>query len=113
MRPFPGIASYLGYLLPLVQCFYSGLDLTQNLSAILYPLRNRTYMTNTESTLSSVALSTTFEHAEPVTDKPMLGKPLAMRPKRGFGESSKEVAYKIPFLRIRNTRLIWYLTRQI
>jgi hypothetical protein len=41
----------------------------------------------------------TLELAEPVTDKPILGKPLEVRrPKRSFSKSSKEVSYKIPVL---------------
>jgi hypothetical protein len=97
-RPSPSISS----------TFPLGSGLTySNLSAMPYPLRNRTRVTNTEPTSSSAASSATLEYAEPATDRPTLGRRSEMRrPKRSFSGSSGEVARKVHLSRIGNTELI-------
>jgi hypothetical protein len=74
---------------------------------MLYKLRNRTCVTNTDLSLLSVILSVTLEHAKPATDSLTLKKRLEIRRlKRGFGVLSEEVACKLYFLGIENTKLI-------
>jgi hypothetical protein len=72
-----------------------------------YKLRNCTCVANTDLSLLSVTSSVTLEHAKPATDSLTLKKRSEIRRlKRGFGVLSKEVAYKLYFLRIGNTKLI-------
>jgi hypothetical protein len=74
---------------------------------MLYQLRNRTCVANTNLSLSSATISTTLKHAKPITNRLTLGKRSEIkRLKRGFGVLSKEVAYKVHLLQIRNTELI-------
>ena len=100
MSPHPGIASYLGRLLPIRS---TPVRPIQDLPAMPYRFRNSTRVANSKPTSLSAASSVTLEQNQ---NEPTLGTSETRRPKRGIGGSSEGIAGKFHLPRKGNPELM-------